>query len=455
MTQDKQHSLLNRGEDACNVLKKHIDNKDIIRIISHNDADGISAAGVIAKAIKEEDGQFHVSLIPRLKIDTIKELHNEQYELFVFCDMGSAYIDEINRLKKDVIVADHHQPSKTKEEEHVTHVNPHLFEIDGSKDLSGSGSSYLCVKPMNKKHLAILALVGAFGDMQYNNGFTGINEIILKDAIDSGKLEVFKHLKIVSKDQEPLFKSLAYTLNPPLTGLTGDLEASQEFLEKMGVSYGIKFNDLEDEEKDILKDELVKINPEICSDLFYVAQESPAIRSLEDFSSILDACGKNKKTGLGFSIAIGERDNALDAAITQLNTYRNHLMKGFQWIRREGAVEKEDIQYLYSEDNKLKTIIGTLAGVGLSIDLFNPKKPVIGLSRFQKDIKISGRTTREMVKKGVDLGKALDATSRSFGGQGGGHDIAAGAMIPYDSKDNFLNLVDDMIKDQLAKNSKS
>ncbi len=61
MTQQKQHSLLNRSAEACNMLKKHIDNNHIIRIVSHNDADGISAAGVVANAIKEEQGQFHIT----------------------------------------------------------------------------------------------------------------------------------------------------------------------------------------------------------------------------------------------------------------------------------------------------------------------------------------------------------------------------------------------------------
>ena len=55
-----------------------------------------------------------------------------------------------------------------------------------------------------------------------------------------------------------------------------------------------------------------------------------------------------------------------------------------------------------------------------------------------------------MVEKGVDLGKALQDSSNNFGGQGGGHDIAAGALIPYESKDNFLHLVDDMIGFQLG-----
>ena len=99
----------------------------------------------------------------------------------------------------------------------------------------------------------------------------------------------------------------------------------------------------------------------------------------------------------------------------------------------------------------LKSVMGTIASIGLSINLLDDSKPVLGLSRLHKDIKVSGRTTRQQVEKGVNLGKALQDSSNNFSGQGGGHDIAAGAvMIPFDSKkDNFLNLVNDMVEYQI------
>lgn len=435
------------------MLKKHIDNNDVIRIISHNDADGISAAAVIANALKEEEVQFHTTIIPRLKKDLINQLKQEKYDLFIFSDMGSAYIEELNSFKSDVIVADHHQISDTEPNDNLIHVNPHIFGIDGSKDLCGAGSSYLVVRNLNKKNLAYFALIGAFGDMQGQEGFTGVNKLILDDALESGNLEIHEGLKTVSKSSEPLFKSLAYTFSPALPGITGDLEGATEFLEKISVSYGIKFNDLEDEEKDVLKDELIKINPDIFGDCYTIPKENPFLRDLEEYSYILDACGKNKKFGLGLSIAIGERDKALEVAMELQRKYRDQLVKGLEWIKREGAVNLDSIQYLYSEDKVLKSVMGTIASIGLSINLLDNSKPVLGLSRLHKDIKISGRTTREMVEKGVNLGKALKDSSNNFHGQGGGHDIAAGAMIPYDSKDNFLYLVDDMIKYQL--NNKS
>lgn len=217
----------------------------------------------------------------------------------------------------------------------------------------------------------------------------------------------------------------------------------------MNLSYGIKFTDLEDEEKDLLKDALISINPDIFGDCYTVPKEVPMLRDLEEYSYILDACGKNKKQGLGLSIALGEKDQALDAALKLQRQYRDQIVKGLEWIKREGAVQLSDIQYLYSEDKVLKSVMGTIASIGLSVELLDDSKPVIGLSRLHKDIKVSGRTTREMVARGVNLGRALQDSSNNFGGQGGGHDIAAGAMIPYESKDNFLNLVNEMVEYQL------
>ena len=441
--------MLNRAKEATDVLKEHIEKDSVIRIISHNDADGISSAAVIANALAEENVQFHTTIIPRLKEDVVNQLRHEKYDLFIFSDMGSAFVDEFNTYKHDVIIADHHQVNDTEAESNVVHINPHLFGIDGSKDLSGAGSTYLAVRELGKEHLAYYALIGAFGDMQGQSGFTGVNELILNDAIESGTLEIHEDLKIVSKSSEPIYKSLAYTFSPPLPGISGDFEGAQEFLERMNLSYGIKFTDLEDEEKDLLKDALINVNPDIFGDCYTVQKEVPLLRDLEEYSYILDACGKNKKQGLGLSIALGEKDKALDAALRLQRQYRDQIVKGLEWIKREGAVQLSDIQYLYSEDKVLKSVMGTIASIALSVELLDDSKPVIGLSRLHNDIKISGRTTREMVARGVNLGKALQDSSNNFGGTGGGHDIAAGAMIPFESKDNFLHLVNEMVEYQL------
>ena len=69
-----------------------------------------------------------------------------------------------------------------------------FYGLDGTKDVSGSGVAYLTVRPLEYKNLSG-ALVGAFGDMQYKNGFSGVNKTILDDGIESGNIEVRDDLK--------------------------------------------------------------------------------------------------------------------------------------------------------------------------------------------------------------------------------------------------------------------
>ncbi|MGL4669530.1 MAG: DHHA1 domain-containing protein [Methanobacteriaceae archaeon] len=473
--------MLNRADTACEKINEHISNKNIVRIISHNDADGLSAAGVLAKAIKEEGGDFHLTILPRLKNSDVKDLARENYELFIFSDMGSGCLEQINYLNGDVIIADHHPPQYSDNfnednlNDSIIHVNPHLFGIDGTRDISGSTTSYLTIRNLavnnkanmdncsdnysnndetnnkaHKSHLAPLALAGAFGDMQYYEGFHGVNKLVEEDGLNSGAMEIHQDLKIVSKNTEPIYKSLAYTFNPALIDLSGDLSSCVEFLERAGISYGIKFSDLEGEEKDILKDELIKINPAIFGDVYSVPKENSHVQNIEDLSNILDSCGKNKKFGLGASIAIGERDQALDAGIDIQNKYRENLSKGLSWIKREGAVQLDNIQYIYSNDKNIKPLLGPISSISIALKTINEDKPIISLSHLKNDIKVSGRATNELVKQGLDLGIVLKDVSNSFGGQGGGHNIAAGAMVPYSQMENFLRLVDDFVGHQLG-----
>jgi single-stranded-DNA-specific exonuclease len=132
-----------------------------------------------------------------------------------------------------------------------------------------------------------------------------------------------------------------------------------------------------------------------------------------------------------------------------VKTYRDDLVYGVEWIKKEGSVVQDKIQYIYAEEKRKKRIMGTLSSIGLDLEILDPEKPVLAMSRMDNIIKVSGRTTSKMTEKGVNLGYALENASKSFNGSGGGHNIAAGAVIPYREMDNFLNLVDEIVRTQL------
>ena len=451
MTQEAQHSLLNKADEACSLIKEHINKNHVVRVISHNDSDGLSAAGVICNAISKQGGKFHVTIVPRLKEDFVKKLSRERYKLFVFCDMGSAYPDLISRLKANSVICDHHQVLGDDGEkyENLVHVNPHLFGMNGTRDVSASGVSYLSVRGMDNVELSGLALVGAYGDMQCSDEIQGVNKMILDEGLNAGVIEEREDLKITYKKEEPVYKSLSYTFNPALKNITGDPEGAKAFLQEHGLSYGIKFEDLAPEEKDMLKEELIKINPKIFDKVYSIPSETRALRNIEDYSRILDACGKNKKYGVGLSICIGERDEALNEGLEFAKKYRDNLVKGIEWIKREGSIKHDNIQHIYTDDKAKKSLMGTISSVGIELEILDPLKPVIAISKMHDIVKVSGRTTMDMIQKGVNLGYALSESAKSFNGAGGGHNIAAGAVVPFKEMDNFLDIVDEIVGTQI------
>ena len=77
--------------------------------------------------------------------------------------------------------------------------------------------------------------------------------------------------------------------------------------------------------------------------------------------------------------------------------------------------------------------------------------PLVGFAYTENgDVKASARTTHALVDKGLDLSSALRDAAKELNGVGGGHNIAAGATIPKGKEEEFLDILEKEIKDQLG-----
>ena len=68
-------------------------------------------------------------------------------------------------------------------------------------------------------------------------------------------------------------------------------------------------------------------------------------------------------------------------------------------------------------------------------------------------VKASGRANKDLIEKGLNLGKLMHEIADELGGYGGGHSIAAGATFPSDRLNDFLRLASSKIDSQLSKRS--
>jgi single-stranded DNA-specific DHH superfamily exonuclease len=183
---------------AAEKIKK----QQFVRVVSHHDADGITACGIICLALQRQGIPFQATIVSNL--DTSVEAMLDPAVPTIFCDMGSGHPDIVNKF--DAVILDHHVP-------HGTHVNivvnPHLAGIDGGSELSASGVAYAVAREMgNNVDLAGLAISGAIGDKQR---MVGPNKDILEEGLKHGVISVQKGLKL---GMGPVEKVLEYSIDP-------------------------------------------------------------------------------------------------------------------------------------------------------------------------------------------------------------------------------------------------
>jgi len=197
---------------------KAIPKDEIIRVISHIDADGISAASLVVKLLNNENRKYSLSIIQQIKPEVLDSLARESYNYFIFSDLGSGALSMIEEKfsGKKVFILDHHEPEKTEIKDNIIFVNPHKFGIDGGIEVSGAGMAYLFASAVDKKmeDFAHVALIGAMGDMQEKNGFERINKEILDKALEKGKIKVIRGLRLFGAQTKPLHKVLEYCTGP-------------------------------------------------------------------------------------------------------------------------------------------------------------------------------------------------------------------------------------------------
>ena len=229
-------------EDIKKVAEefKKIPKSEVIRVVSHLDADGISSASLIVKLLNNDDRKYSISIIPNIKKEVVEELAREPYKYFIFCDIGSGVISYIEKMfeGKTAFILDHHEPEKLDCNDNIFFVNPHKFGIDGGVEVSGAGVVYLFSKAIDKsmEEFAHIALIGAIGDMQERNGFKKLNDEILKTAIGNEKIKVIKGLRLFGAQTKPLYKVLEYCTDPYIPGVSGSESGSIQFLQQIGIN---------------------------------------------------------------------------------------------------------------------------------------------------------------------------------------------------------------------------
>ncbi len=470
---DGYKDFKNSFKHAVDEVRK-LDLDKPFKIIGNYDSDGLSAASILVKALKREKIKFSLSIIRQLNKDIINELSKENYPYYIFSDLGSSSIQALEEALYDrfVLILDHHKPEKN--ETKFIQVNPHIYGVDGSKDISASGVAYLFAKNLNVANidLAYIALIGAIGDVQENRGFNELNHEILEDAIESGKIEVKQGLRFFGMQTKPLHKVLEYSTDPYIPGVTGNEQGAFQFLNELDIEpkTGNKWKKLIHLEHDDLKKLVTGIvlrriggfekNPgDVLGPIYLLKDEddeSPT-RDAKEFSTLLNACGRLNKPSLGIGACLGNK-NVREKAIELLGQYRRQIIDSLNWLyknREKCCIEKEGFVIINAGENINDALIGTISSILSRSNLYKEGTVIIGMARTIDDrTKVSIRRTGLRNNEDINLLEIIKAAAGKVGGEFGGHAYsAAGAIINIDREEEFIKEAIESLETINVKNS--
>ncbi|SFH40694.1 RecJ-like exonuclease [Halorubrum aquaticum] len=448
---------------------------DRVLLASHIDADGLTSAAVASSALARAGIDHEVVFEKQLDAESIAGIAAREFEVVLFTDFGSGQLDVIadHESRGDFVpvVADHHQPADPDTE---FHLNPLLEGIDGASELSGAGASYVLARALegsdgDNRDLAGLAVVGAVGDMQDGGGgLVGANEAIVADGVAAGVLEERTDLDLYGRQTRPLPKLLEYASDVRIPGISNDEAGAIGFLRDLDVDVKRdgewrRWVDLDGEERRTLVSALMQraVASGVPADRietlvgtsYTLLDEEPGteLRDVSEFSTLLNATARYERADVGLVVCLGDRDAALAEARRLLRNHRRNLSEGLQWVKTEGVTHEEHLQWFDAGSRIRETIVGIVAGMAAGSPAVDRSKPVIAFAeKGDTELKVSSRGTERLVRQGLDLSAVMREASRSVGGDGGGHDVAAGATIPVGERDAFLATADELVGDQLS-----
>ena len=472
-------------EAVAQQIAERVRDAPMVRIVTHIDTDGITGGAIASEALDRAGIAHEVAFVKKLDEPVITELKRRGTPLVWFIDLGAGMMHALHGL--DAVITDHHVPTErevpkvlrsdlmrfAESQDRILMLNPHL-EGAGSDVASGAGCAYAVARALapTNRDLAAVAIVGAIGDVQDQEfrRLSGYNRTILQDGIDAGVLRAHIDLRLFGRETRPAYKMLQYASDPWIPRLSGNEDACIAFLLELGIDLKVEehwrsWSDLDDGEKRRVVTALVahmlergcgaKETERLAGETYTLIREpagSPT-RDAKEFGTLVNACGRYDQPEVGYRVCRGDREEFLGQALRLLRGHREYLVESMDAIAEAGINTMDAIQYFHAADRIRDTVVGIAASLALNREGAAKDLPIIAFAAADDGIKVSARTTRDLVARGLDLAAVMQEASKAVGGFGGGHHAAAGATIPAGTEQKFLEIANRIVREQLGPSS--
>lgn len=395
----------------------------------------------------------------------IERIKSENRDFHIITDLGGGWASQLRKTLGDkwVIIDNHQIP----EEEMLTDddgqiLNAWKYGIDGGTQVPAGGMAYMVASTLDRKNrsLSCIAVVSAVGDRQDQGdkkSFVGLNTEILKTAQSLGLVNVDLDIMLTGRETRPIHEALAYTSFPYIDGLTWNREACHALLKNAGVK--LKDNsrwrvlaELSQEEKSAILDAIAKFvatsnktSASVLDDLIgYVytlngEDKRSQLRDAREFSTMLNACGRIGKAGVGIAICMGDRNAMLSAGEEIVGSYRTTLRNYISTIFSEKWRLVDDGRNVFVNGDGLlaEDMLGAVSSLLSGSPTLGGKLLFVRALAKDGTYKFSSRKCLGCTSQ-ANLGLIMRHYAEQFKGAGGGHSAAAGCRIPAAAFEDFI-----------------
>ncbi len=435
-----------------------------IIVVTHIDADGLSSGSIVFASLMRAGANVSVRCVPDLDQKLIKELEEQKFDFYIFTDLASTLIGELEAaFDGRFLVIDHHQLTD-QDMNKPTVVSAWKYGCDGGKEACSSTMAYFFAVSVNasNRDLSPLAVVGSVADRQDagpSRSLTGLNRAALEEAQSAGLVTASKDLMFTGRETRPIHESVALTSTPYLRGLTGNKDTVLSALHQAGLRLKDggtwrTISSLDSKEKMQLTEVIAGfLGPtggatdaiaSLVGEVYTLEFEDPftPLRDAREFATLLNSCGRMGATGVGVSICLGERSEALDGAMKTLQEYRLGINKAIQALMDDPTRMEEhgSLVLVRGEGVVDEKLLGPVTSILTSSAGFKDKVMISRAASRDSQLKISSRVGDDFAGT-VNLGLLMREAAEAVGGTGGGHSMAAGAKIPVSAADSFSGII--------------
>jgi RecJ-like exonuclease len=458
-------SLNVRAKDIANIINKQISNGINPLILSDAETDGVTAASIIAKAIQKKNCKPVIRVVDWLDHGLLQDIKESGYNWIIFCNIGAGMVSKIESVFDDQwIIIDRHFISK-EESVNKNVLNINQFNLNEEIEDSTSTIAHILASKIDSSNtdsswMAVMASLSAGLDKGEGRSLTGINKLVLDEALNSDFVKCSVELLFSGRETKPIHEAISSTIEPYIPNLTGNNDATIAVLRSIGINYknsGSRWktlSDLSEEQNKELVELLIpyvsasenaeEVLGEIIGNVYTLnkEEEHSPLRDAREFAILIESCIKNGNYGIALAICLGDRDKMLLDAEALMEKYKKNINKCLVSILNDEDIIIETTKsFIIKVDGFVKEeLMSKISSILSKIKRFENKIIILKSNTAGSEV-IIHIVSNIKQNSSVNVGEIMFECNNKIGGIGIGSKFDGKARIPLSKSEEFIKLI--------------